>query len=93
MFDNHFTWQDFDKAWPIYDSAQSREFRKVRKLFNSPQFFVCTVMLYLYIVNFFIFWFLVGKKDCARHYKRARDARCITKEQFSGFISSHLLWA
>jgi hypothetical protein len=22
--------QDFDKVWPIFDSAQSREFRKVR---------------------------------------------------------------
>jgi hypothetical protein len=23
--------QDFDKVWPIFDSAQSREFRKVRR--------------------------------------------------------------
>ena len=48
--------QDFDKVWPIFDSAQSRDFRKVSNLISCDfvefsaklRFYFCVLFLLLF---------------------------------------------
>lgn len=61
-------WQDFDKVWPIFDSAQSRDFRKVDlvSLFWC-EFLVFVVLFMLKFVCVCVFFF--SWEDCARDHK------------------------
>jgi hypothetical protein len=54
--------QDFDKVWPIFDSAQSRDFRKVSNLISCDfvefsaklRFYFCVLFLLLFFC--FLLW-------------------------------------
>ena len=64
--------QDFDKVWPIFDSAQSRDFRKVSHLIccNFVEFSAklrfCFRVLFLFLLLLFCLFVAVEMLGCAR---------------------------